>query len=189
MWILTYAEKQKKGKIEAPQCSQQTAVTRLHTIDKLHYTLQEFADLHPAHQTNIIKARQRDYHGNSDEAVLIPGDQTREYSDGMTAERLVEKHCEDEYYLKGLGPLDGVLRRPDETVLQTVVREDGLTNQERGMVDRILYPKTGKGKRYVRKVRRHCGRTHCDMITDDAKTETQALAQVLHTLTTAMNHR
>ena len=179
IWILTNAEKQKKAKVEAPLRSQQTAIARLHAVDKLHYTLQEFADLHPMHQTNIVKARQRAYHGNPDEAVLIPGDKTREYSDGLTAERLVETHREDGYYLQGVGPLDGVLKRSGETALQIAVREDGLTNQERGMIDRTLYPKTGKGKRFVRRVRRHRGRTQCDLITDDEKTETQAMAHVL----------
>ena len=72
-------------------------------------------------------------------------------------------------------------KRSDDTALQIAVREDGLTNQERGMIDRTLYPRTGKGRRYVRKVRRQRGRTYCDMITEDAKTETQAMVQVLHT--------
>ena len=57
LWILTNAEKQKKGKIEAPQRSQQVAVARLQTVDKLHYSLQEFSDLHPAHQTNTIMGK------------------------------------------------------------------------------------------------------------------------------------
>ena len=93
----------------------------------------------------------------------------------------MENHCADQYYLRGAGPLDGVLRRSHEDALRTVVRSDGLTNQERGMVDRVLYPKTGKGKKYVRRIRRHRGRTCCDMISEEAQTETQPLAQLLQT--------
>ena len=49
------------------------------------------------------------------------------------------------------------------------------------MVDRVLYPKTGKGKKYVRRIRRHRGRTCCDMISEEAQTETQPLSQLLQT--------
>ena len=181
IWILTNAEKQKQKEIEPPIHSKEQKINRLCRIDKLHYTLQEFSDLHPAHQTNIIRARQRDYHNNPDEAVLIPGDKTREYKDGFSTERIVEKHCDDKYHLKGSNPLDGVRQRTNESALQLVVRADGLTNQERGMVDRILYPTTGKGKKYVRRVRRQSCTTYIDVITDEAATSTLKLAEALQT--------
>ena len=75
--------------------------------------------------------------------------------------------------------MDGVQRRPHKLALRVAVQRDGLTRQERGMVDRELFPKRGKQKKYVRKVRRSKGITVCDIITEHAELETVRIANLL----------
>ena len=77
--------------------------------------------------------------------------------------------------------MDGVQTRSHVAAIHAAVRSDGLTQQERGMIDRQLFPRTGKGKRYVRQVRRQRDQTYCDMITEDANTVTEKLETVLNT--------
>ena len=109
--VLGGAEKQKIKPVEDPQYTVDEQAGRLHRIGELKYSLQSFARLHPAHQQNVVRARNRDYHENPDETILVPGDKVREYCEGKAVERSIETHREEKYYLTGAGPMDGATRQ------------------------------------------------------------------------------
>ena len=74
--------------------------------------------------------------------------------------------------------------------LQREIGADGLTRQERGMIDRELFPKrkhAGSRKKYVRQVRQRSNTVMCDLIAEDAKLLTLPMAAVLQHYTVGDN--
>ena len=95
------------------------------------------------------------------------------------------------YSLKTKSILDGKhMRTPGQAVLSEVQR-DGLTRQERGMIDRSLRPKRkGASRKFVRHVRvaanpgnnktmSRSGEVLCDLITEDKRLITIPMRKVL----------
>ena len=123
-------------------------------------------------------------------AVLAPGQTLREYAHvdskmRQTTRRVVAVE-NGTYRLSGAGActsaLEGVPRVSPEKALQCEVGADGLTRQERGMIDRELFPRrkhAGARKKYVRRVRQRSNTVVCDLITEDAKLHTLPMAAIL----------
>ena len=98
----------------------------------------------------------------------------------------VEKVGEHDYQLTGssacTSALDGIRKILPTAALQREICADGLTRQERGMVDRELFPKRRHArarKKYVRQVRQRSNTVVCDMIADDGNTLTLPVAKTL----------
>ena len=98
----------------------------------------------------------------------------------------VENVCEHDYQLTGpsacTSALDGIRKISPTAALQREIGADGLTRQERGMIDRELFPKRRHArarKKYVRQVRLRSNTVFCDMIADDGHTLTLPVAKTL----------
>ena len=94
--------------------------------------------------------------------------------------------CEHDYQLTGssacTSALDGIRKISPTAALQREIGADGLTRQERGMIDRELFPKRRHArarKKYVRQVRQRSNTVVCDMIADDGHTLTLPVAKTL----------
>ena len=80
--------------------------------------------------------------------------------------------------------LEGVQTRDAKEVVNTCVHKDELTNFERGMIDRELFPKhkhRGTRRKFIRGVRRRRDKIVCDLIAEDRKLLTIPLEKVLRT--------
>ena len=79
-------------------------------------------------------------------------------------------------------PLDGIRKISPTDASQREIGADGLTRQERGMIDRELFPKRRHArarKKYIRKVRQRSNTVVCDLIADDGSKLTLPMATTL----------
>ena len=90
------------------------------------------------------------------------------------------------YQLTGPGActsaLAGVRKMSPAEALHREVGADGLTRQERGMIDRELFPKRKSAtarKKYVRRVRQRSNTVVCDLIAEDGQTLTLPMTATL----------
>ena len=143
--------------------------------------MQQFRNKHIEHRRNIIAKRHRDFHGCEDLAIIAPGQSLRDYNKvhGTMKQviKQVERVSEHDYQLTGASActsaMEGVRKLSPTEALQQEIGTDGLTRQERGMIDRELFPKrkhANARKKYVRTVRQRSNTIVCDLITDDGKT-------------------
>ena len=93
---------------------------------------------------------------------------------------------EHDYQLTGASActsaMEGVRKLSPTEALQQEIGADGLTRQERGMIDRELFPKRRHArarKKYVRTVRQRSNTVVCDLIADDGNTLTLPMAATL----------
>ena len=121
--------------------------------------------------------------------MLVPGQKIREYVriDGRTDTRVreVDSIVDGEYKLRQLSQLEGVQRRSYERAKQCEIMHDGITYQERGMVDRVLYPRRkGASRKFVRNVRvseRREGAVVCDLVSENKRSSVLTMAAVMNT--------
>ena len=134
--------------------------------------------------------RHRDFHGCEDIAIIAPGQVLREYEETQGTPkhtmRTVVAIKDGTYQLTGPGActpaLAGVRKMSPAEALHREVGADGLTRQERGMIDRELFPKRQSAtarKKYVRRVRQRSNTVVCDLIAEDGRTLTLSMAATL----------
>ena len=158
-----------------PTVPLQEKAERLDKAGKLGYSMQQFRSKHIEHRRNIVAKRHRDFHGCEDLAIIAPGQSLREYAQMHGAMKQVIKQVavvgEHDYQLTGASActsaLEGVRKISPTDALQREIGADGLTRQERGMIDRELFPKRRHArarKKYVRTVRQRSNTVVCDLI-------------------------
>ena len=172
LWTLTNAIRERAPQITEPAITLQQKAERLEKAGMLGYSMQQFKNKHIEHRRNVVAKRHRDFHGCEDLAVIAPGQSLREYAEmhGSMKQivKKVEKVCEHDYQLTGssacTSALGGIRKISPTDALQREIGTDGLTRQERGMIDRELLPErrhAGARKKYVRAVRQRSAAASC----------------------------
>jgi hypothetical protein len=111
------------------------------------YTLKEFLRLPPSHQDNILRKRTKGILGpdHQDDLFLPVGTELRLYDSPhlppktVTITTIVSGHAQPYITAQG-GILGGLKRFTSEEALLQAVAKDNLTNYEKGMVSRALFP-------------------------------------------------